>query len=106
MKRIMTIYVVLFSFLISQDVFQLFVKKTAEVFEKNNISRILDLDTNSEDLEDPSEDESELTIEDFCSISQDLQILYTRYQSKLNIFQQDVHWGNIYLEKSTPPPQV
>ena len=51
MKRILTIYVILISFLVSQDAVQLFAQKCVKFLEKETISSIYNLDNPSEDFD-------------------------------------------------------
>ncbi|MEY2793535.1 MAG: hypothetical protein RJA76_1527 [Bacteroidota bacterium] len=104
MKKVFTFYLILFSFLVSQDALQLFVKTNFTT--KDYFTKTIDIDQTAEDLEDSIEDESENSVDAIYLSKQEYQLLHASLKPKLNSIQKDFAFCNVYLEKSTPPPQV
>jgi hypothetical protein len=106
MKRILTIYVILISFLVSQDAIQLFAQKCVKFLEKETVSTTYEFDNTAEDFEDSLEDENEVSYEEAEHFYQHFDLIYQSYQTQLNDAQKASTLRTIYLDKITPPPQA
>lgn len=105
MKQFFTIYLLLISFLVSQDALQLIVKNVSDE-SVSNVSLEKNLaDNSSEDMKDALEDESEITFE-ICTFANENFILGPIERPSIQSFQKNNPIRNIYLERFTPPPQV
>ncbi len=106
MKRILTIYVILISFLVSQDAVQLFAQKCVKFLEKQTVSTTYDFDNTAEDFEDSLEDENEVSYEEAEHFYHYFDLVNQSYQNQLNVVQKASALRTIYLDKITPPPQA